>query len=465
MSEGLMEGPSGEEVEVGVVGALLLDGALAGPLCVAAGLTVEAFVFPGTRTVFEAAMGVWERTGWVDAISVMVELRARGTLEKVGGEKGAGTYLDELVDRTPTAAHAGFYVDALLNAWLCRRAADAARTTLQEALKGNEGSKVVGQAVERFVALGAGQDEEKGLVALLDASMGRWRDAKDKKRPAIGLETPWALLTEKLCGLEPGVTVLAAPPSGGKTTLEGQLAVHLASQGVGVLRFTNDATREELVERMAALYAEISLPRLKGGFVGDSHFATLEEFREVLREWPMWIDDRTFDIRAICTKARMMVRRHGVKLITLDYIQNVQAGDMGKQQFQKTALVTHASALLKCLSLELKVPILVLSQLNRESRKEGTREPQLTDLRDSGAIEQDAQKVLMLWPDEWNAKAEEAAPGVGRHKRAINCGLKKNKNGEQDEVVKLWMYPPYFKMVEPDDQVWTDPGAERGRWR
>jgi replicative DNA helicase len=143
-------------------------------------------------------------------------------------------------------------------------------------------------------------------------------------------------------------------------------------------------------------------------------------------------------------RTRAMKAKHGIVMLTIDYIQLIRAPDMGRSEWDTVTRVTHVSAMLKDLAFDLRIPVLVLCQLSRAVEKEG-RDPQLSDLRDSGAIEQDASKVIFLYVDAEKKKQMDLnSPGATKHKRPVIANLMKHKNGETG-VLPMWLYPPYFR--------------------
>ena len=246
---------------------------------------------------------------------------------------------------------------------------------------------------------------------------------------------PWETLTELLCGLEPGLTLLAARPSRGKTTMEDQVALWTAAKGLKVGRITLDSTREELLQRAMCRKAGVSLPKLKWGYAGRSQLAAVREAKDLLQDYGMMFDDTSREIRQICTRARAWKMRHGLDLLTVDYVQLIDASEMGYRASDANARVGYVSKTLKGLALELRVPVLALSQLNRAVEKEG-REPQLSDLRDSGSLEQDAAKVL------FTAKARKVEEF--KQLRPVWVDVAKNQDGETGKL-EFWLYPHYFR--------------------
>ena len=266
----------------------------------------------------------------------------------------------------------------------------------------------------------------------------------------MGLEVPWTLLNEMICGLELGVTLLAGRPSAGKTTMEDCISTHLASLGIPVGRVTLDGSREELMARALSRKAGVSMYKLKGGFVkeGSDQDLQVDESAEILGAYPMYITETARDIKDIISQARYWVAKHDIKLLTLDYIQQVNASEMGRSQWDTTGKVTHCSSAMKALSLELKIPVLVLCQLSRSVEKEG-RTPQLSDLRDSGGLEQDAHKVIFLYPDVSTMKEmeERDEKRSWKKRKPVWVDVMKQKDGETGRLPYI-LRGPYYEFEE-----------------
>ena len=444
--------PNNEQIEMAALGCFLIEPDTVAMARTQFRLTVEAWFMPACRIVVETVFGMADAGKPIDILLVQAAL-GKDT-DRIGGS----VFLDSCVDAATTPAYAGHYFDELRQVWIRRKVLDEARKLEVDARgDGKRGETLLQEAPSRFIGL---VDEQVAVVSnndLMTASITKWRDARANKKPAIGIHTPWAVLTEMMCGLENGITIIAGRPSAGKTTLEDNLAVHAAKQGVGVGRVTLDSTAQELLDRALCRSGEVSLPKLKFGFGREDQFAAIENAREELAQLPMWFADRIFDVRGIATWARMMKARHNIGLLTIDYIQQIAASELGREQNNTVARVTHVSRVLKQLALDLGIPVVVLSQLSRAVEQEG-RTPQLSDLRDSGAIEQDAHKVIFVYRNVKKAREMEAEnEGAGKKKRPVHIDLMKHKDGECGKL-EFWLYPNYFRFVPAapdfaDDQL------------
>lgn len=446
------EPPASDEVERGALGAMLLDPLKLIPAAQARyGLSEDSFHVPANRVVMGAIRTLFEGGRPVDSLTVTDLLTQRGDLEKIGGMVAVAN----LIDACPTAEHGEWYFNLVRSKHQLRRVVDTAHWIEQSALEAEaNGDAIIAQATEKMARLAVCLTEDETNADVMARSLQGWTDAADGKGAAIGMTLPWETLTRCMCGLEPGVTIVAGRPSAGKTTLEDQIAVHCARKYGPVLRVTLDSTRKQLLERAMCRGGGVSLPKLKFGFGRKSQIAACAAEADALAQLPMVIDDRSTDISAICAAARAMKAKQGLVLLTVDYIQLVQASEMGRSGWDEVARVTYVSTKFKALAYELGIPALVLSQLSRAGETEG-RPPQLTDLRSSGAIEQDANKVILLSVDAKTRKAmEEEEPGATKHKRPLIIDVAKHKDGETGRL-GFWMYPPYFRF-EPAQGMFDD---------
>jgi replicative DNA helicase len=433
--------PHSEEAERGVIGSAMLEYATVVPVAIGKfALTAESFYLPAHRIIWGAIEALQKKDRPIDVLTVTDELRVGNDLEKAGGV----STIMRMIDATPTAAHAEYYCDIVRRKAGLRKLIGECRRLEHEAYETEDADVLVCGAPDRMMSIIHTPENDKSNEQLMSESLQKWRDATDGKKPAIGLETPWKAATFMTCGLEVGVTILAGRPSAGKTTLEAQLSDYIAGRGTPVYRVTLDSTRGELLERSICREAEISLPRMKFGYGFHKQHTDATTAAMDIAKLPMFIDDGVRDINQIMSRTRAMKAKHGIGLLTVDYIQLVRAPDMGRTEWDTVTRVTHVSAMLKDLSFSLGIPVLVLCQLSRAVEKEG-REPQLSDLRDSGAIEQDASKVIFLYVDpEKKKEMDTRSPGATKHKRPVICNLMKHKNGETG-VLPMWLYPPYFR--------------------
>jgi replicative DNA helicase len=222
--------------------------------------------------------------------------------------------------------------------------------------------------------------------------------------------------------------------------VEDQIAEFLANQNIPVARATLDMTVERLIARTTSRRAGVSLPKLNAGFAGENQLAKVTEAGELIGDYPMYITDELHDVNAICTWVRAMKIKHDIQLFTLDYVQQVGVTGRSTQYMNENQTLTQVSRKFKRLALELKIPIILLSQLNRGSDHED-RIPTLSDLRGSGSLEQDANMVILLYHD----KKEEDREG----KRPQWMDVAKNQDGPTG-TLPFWFWANYFRFDEAE---------------
>jgi len=450
--------PFSEEAERGALGSILLEADRLLPIAIhQVRMSATAFHLPAHRIIFEAMMSFQDDDKWrpVDVLTLSEHLKSKNQLDEMGGIG----YLNRLIDDTPTASHGEHYLDIVRQRWVQRHIIDICRKTECEAHEVENGEQLLRDIPQRFIDIAEPDKEDETNTQVLEKSVERWTRATAGDLD-LGLRVPLDELNEVMCGLETGITILAGRPSAGKTTLEGQISESLAAAGYHVGRVTLDGSRQEILERDVCRKAGVSLPKLKGGNV----YGKMDVVKNAAREiggYPMYITDQERDIRMICSWARMHHMRHGLDLLTVDYIQIVQASDMGRSQWEANARTTYISGMLKALAFELDIPILVLSQFSREVDK-SERAPKLSDLRDSGSLEQDAHKVVLIFQDmKINEQMEQMMPDSTRKLRPTRIVLAKHKNGDV-RATTWWLRPHYFRF---ENELAVGPtGDDFGDW-
>ncbi|OGV92760.1 replicative DNA helicase [Microgenomates group bacterium RIFCSPLOWO2_01_FULL_47_10] len=390
--------PHNLEAEESVLGALLLDREAASD--VAEFLRSEHFYKPANGLVYEAMLELYSQREPIDVVTVANRLKKNKALDKVGG---AG-YLTDLAGKVPTAAHAEHYGRIVKDAATKRSLISAASVLTESAFdESREISDLLDEAEKNVFSLSQ-QNLRNVFISIKDAlaeSFDRLDELHKNAGGLRGVPTGFADIDDALAGMQPSnLVVLAARPSVGKTALALNIAQYVAvQQKLPVGFFSLEMSREELVDRLLVSQANIDAWRLKTGRLGEEEFSALSDAMGVLADAPLFIDDTPgLSILEMRTKARRLMAEHGLKLIVVDYLQLVHGR---KNAESRVVEVTEISQGLKNLARELKVPVLALSQLSRAvETRGGTKQPQLADLRESGAIEQDADVVMFLFRED-----------------------------------------------------------------
>ena len=431
---GLRAPPHSIEAEMGVLGSLMLDPWNAVAKVRNFKLADESFYDKRHQAVFKAFMDMAADGRVIDALSFAEYLKDNGLIDKAGGYD----YLVELQDATLVPAHVEYYSDLVRQHWIKREILENLRVIEAEVYTHERGDDLLKTVPEKFMGIVDESVREQQLPDTVDEMMADFERAAKGEGKMYGLPLPWGELNDAMCGIPAGFGFIAARPSQGKTTLEDVLACFWASKGIPVGRISMDMTAKRLMQRAASRAAGVSLPKIKKGFVkyGSKQWDSLAEAAPVMKDWPMYINDSDRNLNAICTWIRMMVIKHGVQVVTVDYIQQVMTGS--KIDGDENMRITVVSGTLKALANELDIAIVALSQLNRGSDKDN-RTPTMADLRGSGSLEQDAQWIWMLYKDKDTAESKTLRP--------VWSDIVKQQDGEQavghDRIgggAKLWMH-------------------------
>jgi replicative DNA helicase len=403
--------------EQAALGGMMLNPDVAAD--VLAAVPADAFYRPAHRIVYTAISDLLGRGEPVDAISVSDELTKCGEITRVGG----GPYLHTLTESVPTAANAVYYARIVGEKAMLRRLIEAGTHAAQMGYAA-EGDAVdlvdAAQAEMMSITEQGARDEERTLGDVLPGVVDRMQEAAAGKRGLIGITTGFADLDSLTQGLKPGqLVVVGARPAMGKTTLALDFA-RAAALGVGIPTafFSLEMGEEELTHKLMAAEARVPLHRVQAGNLSEEDWSAVGKVLPRLAEAPLVIDDdanRTIpQIRSMC---RRMKRTRNLRLVVVDYLQLVTPA--GRYDTRQEA-VSQMSRELKLLAKELGVTVIALSQLNRGPEARPDKKPQVSDLRESGAVEQDADIVVLVHRedvyDKETLRAGEADLIVAKHR-------------------------------------------------
>jgi replicative DNA helicase len=403
--------PHSNEAEESVLGALLLDKDAI--IAVAEFLRPEDFYDERHKVIYESILDLYEERVPIDVLTVAERLKRKKALKRIGG----ASYLAELANKVPTAAHVEHYgkivKDAATKRSLMVAATKLVDLSLDEGLAADElldrAESEVFSLTQRHLARSFTSVREA-----LTESFDRLDELHKQAEGLRGVPTGFKDLDDTLAGMQrSNLIILAARPGVGKTSLALNIAQNLAvnyKRPVGF--FSLEMSREELVDRLLVAQADIDAWRLKTGKLSEEDFTKLSNAMGVLAEAPLFIDDTpALSILEMRTKARRLQIEHGVDLIIVDYLQLARS----RQLENRVQEVSEISQGLKNLARELKLPILALSQLSRAVEQRGQKRPQLADLRESGALEQDSDVVMFLWRED-EEKTENIILDVAKHR-------------------------------------------------
>jgi replicative DNA helicase len=425
--------PHSTEAEQGVLGCVLLSP----PDCV--GQCIEQFkagseVFYDLRhrTIYELLVEMYERKDAIDVITVQQALKDRQQLEAVGGL----AYLASLPDAVPSAANLAYYLEIVREKYVLRRMIGTCTDVVSRAYEHQGEVDELLDEVERDILRISGERvsaDSPDIKNLVHRAIHIIEDYHQRQGKLGGLATGFIDLDKMTDGLHAGeMIVIAARPSMGKTSLAMNLVEHVVTQvRLPVGLFSLEMTAESLVMRMMSSLARVNTRNIRDGFLSERDFARLTTAAGQLAKAPLFIDDSSsLSILQLRAKARRMAQQHGIKLFVIDYLQLLHSTARRAENRQQE--IADISNGIKALAKELKVPVLVLSQLNRELEKDKSRKPRLSDLRESGAIEQDADVVGLLYKPNSGDDDEAASPEADGI--PVNLLIAKQRNGPTGDV-------------------------------
>jgi len=386
--------PHEPEAERAVLAAVLLDtNALLG---VADKLRPEEFYLESHRTIFEACLELHLNGEVADLITVTDHLREQGQLERVGG----ASYLSTMVGALPDVANVVHYAGIVHDKAVKRRLIAAAQRVMTTcSLDQGAASEAVELAQKDVFAI-AEDTLAGGLVPIAKLSkqeMQNLEQAKATSSTLTGLDTGFVRLNERTSGLQrKDLIILAARPSMGKTSLAVNICAHAALRaGKKVAVFSLEMSSEALVRRLLAAEARVDQRRLSTGYLAKSDWPKLTMAAQALQDARLWIDDTPgATVLELSAKARRLKQESGLDLVMVDYLQLMTGGSSFASRNEEVSAISRG---LKAMAKDLDVPMLVLSQLSRQpDRRGGDHRPQLSDLRESGSIEQDADVVMFI---------------------------------------------------------------------
>jgi replicative DNA helicase len=395
-SRALPTPPHSIDAEESVLGAVLLSADAAN--IALEKLHAEDFYRPAHQQIFEAVQGLFDANEPIDAVTVSEVLRRDGSLERMGGVES----LTRLLDVVPTTSNIEYYAGIVEEHALRRRLMRVGGTISGYAGELQEPIADVLDRSEQEVFLVSERRVGEGLAPidpLLGPAIEKAEELQRVGSEVTGLSTGYRDLDRKLAGLHPtNLIIIAARPSMGKSALALNIAQNVALHDEPVAIFSLEMSREEVVSRMLCSAGRIDLQRLNTGRLTEADFTKLSNAASVLYKKPIFVDDSPgLTVTEIRAKARRLRRRPGLGLVVVDYLQ-LMHGTGGENRQQEIALISRS---LKNLARELEVPVVALSQLNRALEQREDKRPRLGDLRESGALEQDADVVMFIYRDEY----------------------------------------------------------------
>ncbi|MBQ1767511.1 MAG: replicative DNA helicase [Oscillospiraceae bacterium] len=425
--------PHSVEAEQAVLGSILID-----PRCVADAIGVlraDEFYVEANKNIFETVFSMFNYSQKIDAVTVLNELRSRGY-----ANEGSRDYLMRLMEITPTAANVMEYAAIIKDKALLRSVADAGTEISALALEaGGDGQTVLDSAEQKVYAIRQGRSVgglEPVKKVLVDVYTKLNEAAKSGAR-IPGMSTGLPDVDTAIMGLNNSdLIIIASRPGMGKTTIALNMALHVAkTSGKAVAVFSLEMSREQLCMRLLASESFVDNKKLQTGQLSEEEWRKIAAATASIGATDMRFDDNptvsVADMNAACRRVP------NLGLVVIDYLQLMQSagGRSGYTNESRTQAVSDISRMLKIMAKELNVPVICLSQLNRANEGRQNKRPMLSDLRESGAIEQDADIILGLYRDDYY-NSETETPNVAE------CIILKNRRGETGTVELRWL-PEY----------------------
>jgi len=397
--------PESLSAEAAVLGSMLID-----PECIGDVIEIverDSFYRIEHRHIFEALISLYEKNKGIgiDAVLLRDELLKRGCLDEVGGVE----YIARILDSVPSSANVAYYAGIVKDKMLLRELIATAGEILENAYnQTGEPHEALDEAEQKIFAI-TDRNISSSSSALKDLVVRTFELIENRQGTHVtGLATGYYELDDLTCGLQNGeMIIVAGRPSMGKTSLALNITEHLGLiEKIPIAIFSLEMGRQQLAERFLCSISEIDSQKVRRGLLSDEHYKKLADACAELSEAPIFIDDTsTLSPLELRAKARRLKSRHDIQCIMVDYLQLMHLGSGRIESRQQE--ITTISRYLKSLARELNIPVMVLSQLNRSPEGREGHRPRMSDLRESGSIEQDADVVMLLHREDYYHRGQE----------------------------------------------------------
>ncbi|SHH44868.1 replicative DNA helicase [Thermosipho atlanticus] len=436
--------PHSIEAEQAVIGSILIDPeAIEDVISI---LSSQDFYDKKHVEIFKAIEELYDENIPIDVISICDRLKTKGKLETIGGE----LYVAQLADGVPTSAHAEMYAQIVRDKSILRSLISAASKVVEDAMSDNEVDEILDNAERVIFEIAESKTAKtyQPMNTILHDVFENLEALRDRQKSGTaslitGIPTGYRLLDELTSGFHKSdLIIVAARPSVGKTAFALNIARNMAIKSdipVGI--FSLEMSKEQLAQRLLGMEALIELQKIRRGYLTDEEWQKLLQATGKLYKANIIVDDEAnLDPRSLRAKARRMKREYGVEAIFVDYLQLMSIRSFRENRQQE---ISEISRSLKLLARELDVAIIALSQLSRAVEQREDKRPRLSDLRESGSIEQDADMVLFLYREEYYKKEKSGEA----HETEVIIG--KQRNGPIG-TVKLLFDPHYTAFFDID---------------
>ncbi|MBP1890817.1 replicative DNA helicase [Clostridium moniliforme] len=420
--------PQSIEAEQSVIGSMIIDRSAIAQA--AEGLDEEDFYRDSHKVLFKSIIEMFKRDMAVDLVTVLENLKANDTLERAGGV----TYVTEITSSVPTTANLGSYIQIVQEKSTLRKLIKASTSIIEESYnKQGDVENVLDSAEKRIfdIAEKRTTSDFEPLNQVLERGFIEIERLFNNKGEITGVSSGFLDLDAKTSGFQKGDMVLiAARPSMGKTTFALNIAEHAAlREGKSVVIFSLEMSKEQLAYKLLCSEANVDMLKLRTGALDDKDWENIARATGPLSKAKIYIDDTAgVSVMEMRSKCRRLKIEYGIDLIMIDYLQ-LMSGSSSESRQQE---VSEISRSIKALAKEMECPVIALSQLSRAPEQRADHRPMLSDLRESGSIEQDADLVMFLYRDEYYNKETE-------EKNVGECIIAKQRNGPVGTVKLAWL--------------------------
>ena len=421
--------PNSLEAEQSVIGSMLLDKeAMATAMEF---LRSEDFYSNAHQEIFDAAVSIYDRGEPVDLVTLIDELRQRGTLDVVGG----ATYVTDLPMSVPSTANIKYYIRIVEEKAILRRLIKSSNEIIKESYDAQQEVDIIIDHAEKQIfdiSQGRINRDFEPIKTIMLETYSKIEELSENKGRIIGVPTGFTDFDLKTSGLQRSDFILiAARPSMGKTSFVLNIAQYAAiHENIPVAIFSLEMSKDQLVQRMLSSESNVELQKIRTGDLDENDWMKLVQASGPLSQAPIFIDDTpAISVMEIRSKARRLKLEHGLGLIIIDYLQLMSSRGRVENRQQE---ISEISRSLKALARELDVPVVTLSQLSRAPEARTDHRPMLSDLRESGAIEQDADLVAFLYRDEYYDPDSEK-------KNIAEVIIAKQRNGPTGMIELVWL--------------------------
>jgi len=402
-AEGARTAPHNLDAEMSVLSAMLINQEAVAEIVLR--LSIDDFYKAAHAAIFEVVQELYDEHIEIDHVTLAEHLERKGQLEKVGGK----AYLFMLADYVPSAASASYHAEIVRQKSIQRHLIDAAGDICERAYAGVESPiELLDDAEKKIfeIARKGTSGDPVPMGEIVHRTFEKIEHLRSRDGELTGVPSGFVDLDDYTAGMQPGeLLILAARPSMGKTSFAMNCMERSAAAGYGVAFFSCEMTKENIVQNLLCCRAQVDAHKLRRGRISDIDLQRLNDVAGELYEKSIFIDDTAgLTITALRTKARRLKQKHDISIVLIDYLQLLSGGARMESRQQEISLISRS---LKALAKELEIPVVALSQLNRGVEQRDTHRPRMSDLRESGAIEQDADVIMMLHREDYYNPTEE----------------------------------------------------------